>query len=428
VKIKGYDGEDCSVTRSASNSYSSYMLQFDVTLDNMESPNYCEVSVRFGSSGSWSVVKSYQGSSTTETFENEVARFTNTGSSSSTLYIKLATNGDSSSGGDICYYDNVYLYGVGGSSSGTTTTTTTTSSGNCLLIERLSGLNGAWVQDGTKNGWPVYANGGRYLYMAEDEGEYWWTVESSKNAWTWDNGYCDTPDIDIMECDGNWWTGSAYDTNSIFRSCSAFSSNSLPCLEDNLFGDRLCLHTNHTFFDGMGGDGNGYFAFGTIEEEGCVNDYPVYRHTVSESVDQNETQFYLYYSDFGKWVISVDALYNDGEFECASQDLLECTRGAWKRWESRGDAEQLRVTQHVMLESCPLTSEEDVESDSKKRMSTAGQLGIILVVLLVLIAAGFGAFMCYRAKKAKKEVTFDHDQDNDVEVEYHDETNQTLNA
>eukprot|EP01083_Nonionella_stella_P032153 87988_1 len=117
VLIKGYDDTDNSITRRVSNDYSSYSLKFDVILDNMETNNACEVSVKFDR-GRWKTVKSYKGDccTSTETYKAQTAEFN--APSASRLHIRLSTDGDSSSGGDRCYFDNVYLFGSGSGSGG----------------------------------------------------------------------------------------------------------------------------------------------------------------------------------------------------------------------------------------------------------------------------------------------------------------------
>jgi len=78
----------------------------------MESRNNCVVSVQFDNNG-WIEVASFPGGSTqTEKLKNQLITF-NTISTASTLSVKLSTDGDSSSGNDFCYYDNVHLYGSG---------------------------------------------------------------------------------------------------------------------------------------------------------------------------------------------------------------------------------------------------------------------------------------------------------------------------
>jgi len=83
-------------------------------MDNLEENDYCEVSVRFGVNGQWTIMAAYRGN------EGELLRFAersivfnNEDVTATQLFVRLATNGDSSSGRDYCYYDNVYLFGTG---------------------------------------------------------------------------------------------------------------------------------------------------------------------------------------------------------------------------------------------------------------------------------------------------------------------------
>ena len=110
LRIRGYDNEDCYVKRSVANSYNTYKLIFDVTLYGMESPNYCRIKYSFDDS-TYTELVSYRGNGITTPLSDE--EFTFSAGSGSQLYIKLETDGDSSGGGDSCFYDNVYLYGDG---------------------------------------------------------------------------------------------------------------------------------------------------------------------------------------------------------------------------------------------------------------------------------------------------------------------------
>jgi len=101
------------MTRSTANDYASYTLTLDVTLDNMESTNFCEIYVKFGAAGNWQQLASYQGIfDTLQRFPESSFNFDNADSTASRLYVKLETNGESRNGRDYCYYDNVYLFGM----------------------------------------------------------------------------------------------------------------------------------------------------------------------------------------------------------------------------------------------------------------------------------------------------------------------------
>jgi len=233
VKIAGYDNEDCSVTRSTSNVFSSYTIKLDVTLDDMESGNNCVVSVQFGNNG-WTEVASFAGGSTqTETLEEQVLTF-GTVSSASTLYVRLSTDADSSSGGDICYYDNVYLYGSGSNEPDpvedptpepTPPPVASNSGSDCVSVDLASANNadGDYVQVSTVNGWPAYYSSasGLYLVAVMYSGDAYYALEESLNDATWSIGYCKNTDASILDCNGQW---RSYITDGV-ESDSTFSES-----------------------------------------------------------------------------------------------------------------------------------------------------------------------------------------------------------
>jgi hypothetical protein len=113
VRISGYRRQDASITRVTPNEYNSYRLKFDVVLSNMETNDYCEVFARFGASGDWQKLGSYQGSNDRYRYRESGIVFENEDPAADEMYVKLATNGGSWSGLDFCSYDNAYLYGTG---------------------------------------------------------------------------------------------------------------------------------------------------------------------------------------------------------------------------------------------------------------------------------------------------------------------------
>eukprot|EP00485_Elphidium_margaritaceum_P010015 CAMPEP_0202691016 /NCGR_PEP_ID=MMETSP1385-20130828/5854_1 /ASSEMBLY_ACC=CAM_ASM_000861 /TAXON_ID=933848 /ORGANISM="Elphidium margaritaceum" /LENGTH=1048 /DNA_ID=CAMNT_0049346357 /DNA_START=86 /DNA_END=3232 /DNA_ORIENTATION=+ len=547
VKIAGYDGEDCSITRSTSNVYSSYTVKLDVTLDDMESNNFCVVSVQFDNNG-WTEVASFEGSATqTETLEQQVMTF-DTVSSASTLYVKLSTDADSSSGGDVCYYDNVYVYGSGsnepdptrqptskpvvtpapvssnpgngngngngcvtvnlesennangdyeqvttkngwpayyssehelflvaviwdgvayylleenlndeswskgyckntdssildcdgqwrsyitdGTEAGSTFTDCSTSSSGsaptpppvssssntdneCVSIRSLSGRNGEYVESGSNEGYPAYHNSedGLWLYNVRDpsDGLLWWTINPDKgvvpDSWS-EYGYCDDSNLDdVNECDGNWLDTSR-DSNCQFYPClpNALLSEE-PCLVNNPFGDTMCFYQNATSAT------EEPYLFAVNAEEGCVRDYPVYKHSL---VDVGvEKEYFLHLSLFGKWVISVNGIFNDGIYQCEQASLLECTAGHWKALTTDGDADGYDLDVNIKIEAC----DSNLSAQDDGRRSDTEDILIVLVVLVVLGLCCVAGFCMYRSRKVKKEVSFNHANREDVEAE-----------
>ena len=112
IRVRGYRNEDCYIKRSVTNTYTTYTLTYDLILYGMEAGNYCRIKYSFDDI-TYSELASYQGDSGTLTQqfpEQKVSFDSDTGSQ---IYIMLETDGNSLSGGDSCYYDNVCLYGQG---------------------------------------------------------------------------------------------------------------------------------------------------------------------------------------------------------------------------------------------------------------------------------------------------------------------------
>ena len=98
VKISGTEDQDDWIIRQTSlqilnnlNSYTSFILQYDVVLDNMESSNYCVISYKYDTDSDYSLVGSHQGGSG-DSFTGSTASIP-VNAAATTLYIKLETDG-----------------------------------------------------------------------------------------------------------------------------------------------------------------------------------------------------------------------------------------------------------------------------------------------------------------------------------------------
>eukprot|EP01084_Bolivina_argentea_P286273 491066_1 len=121
VKIPGTVNQDNWIIRTVAlpiiqnlDAYHSFHLQFDVILDNMESPNYCIVSYKYDTDLSYQTLRSFVGTaaaSPVKLFNQTATILIDSTSNNNILHIRLETDGDSSAGNDFCYFDNVYLFG-----------------------------------------------------------------------------------------------------------------------------------------------------------------------------------------------------------------------------------------------------------------------------------------------------------------------------
>ena len=105
-------GPDNYIRRSVENEYASYRLQFDITLREMESGDYCKIKYSFDGDN-FIDLASYQGQgSAVKTGGLEQEFFFDSDVAEDRLYIELGSDTVTLTGNDNCYYDNVYLYGT----------------------------------------------------------------------------------------------------------------------------------------------------------------------------------------------------------------------------------------------------------------------------------------------------------------------------
>ena len=109
IKISKYYGEDSYIRRSVPNTYSAYTLKFDIALPgSLEINDYCRIKYSFDGN-TFIYLKSYQGRESTVQLLNQSYSFQSLPGDD--VWIQFETDGDSSTGGDSCYYDNICLFG-----------------------------------------------------------------------------------------------------------------------------------------------------------------------------------------------------------------------------------------------------------------------------------------------------------------------------
>ena len=123
--IRGYDDGSNWMVRTTPLSiipnlqiFDSLVLQFDVTLYNMEQGDFCQIKYKFDTDSDYTILSAFTGWDSSATVPiahpNETAYIPlsrPSHSNESIVYIRLEANSDSSSGNDYCYFDNLYLFG-----------------------------------------------------------------------------------------------------------------------------------------------------------------------------------------------------------------------------------------------------------------------------------------------------------------------------
>ena len=115
VQIIGFDGIDNSIYRSipiAIDEYSDIFIEFDVYFRDMESSNACETFYKYDIDADWTLLQSLPGGNGKILQRQNTVSVPNPTETAATLEIKLATNGDSSRGGDFCYFDEFHVKGT----------------------------------------------------------------------------------------------------------------------------------------------------------------------------------------------------------------------------------------------------------------------------------------------------------------------------
>ncbi len=131
------------------------------------------------------------------------------------------------------------------------------------------------------NGYPCYqwTEGPYYLYTLPSYN--WYTISEEILSMNGLRGWCGSSyggNVGIFNCNGQWNLGRK-DSNSVFRSCNSAGFTFNPCLDDAEEGICFKKHSND----------NASMEFSLYEEEGCLNDEPVYIHT-----NESDSNFYIH--------------------------------------------------------------------------------------------------------------------------------------
>eukprot|EP01083_Nonionella_stella_P110557 323615_1 len=292
--------------------------------------------------------------------------------------------------------------------------------GDCVRIRNLkSDFNVEWVAIDTKNGKPVYENqnNAKYKLFYINEDGYWWTistnvVSNSYDGYDWSEGWCSSSSI--KSCDGQWKDFNGRDTNAQFEDCGGFEADQVPkCVKENEYESSLCVYTN----------GSEYKQFEVSTEE-CMNDKPVYVYNGTDL-------YYLHYNEYHKyvysenvlpqWIISKDMISKNGDAYCDDADLLNCTRGKWKIYETKEDTIELvrDQTMVVLNRECVIKS---AVKDDEMRMDYTMVLVIGCGVIVII-----GLIVC-RSKRKKEDMGSTVDDYSDEEEEEEEEIQIELNT
>eukprot|EP01083_Nonionella_stella_P282761 962205_1 len=292
--------------------------------------------------------------------------------------------------------------------------------GDCVRIRNLkSDFNVEWVAIDTKNGKPVYQNqnNAKYKLFYINEDGYWWTistnvVSNSYDGYDWSEGWCSSSSI--KSCGGQWKDFNGRDTNAQFEDCGGFEVDQVPkCVKENGYESSLCVYTN----------ASEYKQFEVSTEE-CMNDKPVYVYNGTDL-------YYLHYNEYHKyvdsvnvlpqWIISKDMISKNGDAYCDDADLLNCTRGKWKIYETKEDTIELvrDQTMVVLNRECVIKS---AVKDDEMRMDYTMVLVIVCGVIVII-----GLIVC-RSKRKKEDMGSTVDDYSDEEEEEEEEIQIELNT
>ena len=318
---------------------------------------------------------------------------------------------------------------------------------DCIRLDGLlRGLNGKYSHMGCYNDEAYYCLNGdcdNYNYLCYDGTDYILspTICDTDSA----KAKCTKNTNDISLCTGthSWTRQNAAGTRWVMdvnayadTSCAAaMEIEDTSCLEDNSYGESLCVYNNATVWDE-----EEQKAFGVADI--CRNNQTFFSHVVYNGSEVDRT-YYLHHRKYWKhidddvmssqWVISIDSTLKNFVAWCDESDLMQCAEGKWAVAVSVGDMINFVVdaSMAVSKEGCASTDGTESENQSGDDMNTSIIIAIALVIAVVVI--GFGVFFYLRSTKKKRfraaskaiEVANQEPMEEEVEVEVEMETNET---
>eukprot|EP01083_Nonionella_stella_P265801 899934_1 len=296
--------------------------------------------------------------------------------------------------------------GGGSSNSGSSS-----SNSGCIEIRSLSGYNGEWKADGSKNGKRKYRNpkshGYKWLYWT---GKYW-TFNDNYNTRVNGDQYC--AKSNIKDCRGQWRSYGYRAKNSKFADCGGFTTDEegLECLGGNEYGGNVCVYD----------DTDGYKGF-TVADV-CYNDKPVYEYGLDDDISYHlyADSYYEYFGNHStksvsQWIISAHDVAADVVATCDQSDLLQCLSGEWQVVYKDNDTIAMIVDEKMNVQKGKC----DASALRSTSSSTTAIVWICIALAFVLLLSILALFIYRRSKVAKqsKQVAIgDESEEEEIEEE-----------
>ena len=270
----------------------------------------------------------------------------------------------------------------------------------CVQIDSLSdALNGNYDYKGCYNGEAYYClygdcdnhdilcyDGTRYILSEElcvtegaaakctkntndigsCSGMYAWQLFSSRLGYVTDwYAYADTSCVAAMEIE---------DTS---------------CLEDNRYGEKLCVYNNATVWY------EEQKAFGVADI--CKNNPTFFTHVVYSGSEVEKT-YYLHYRKYWKfidddemssqWVISVDSTQKNYVAWCDEEDLMQCVEGKWTVEATGDDVVGFVVDASMVVSNTGCAGTDGAEEEEADEFNPNLIIVIAMVDAIVIISCG----------------------------------------